>query len=54
MIELGNLPAAARLMDHFNLHKVLPPLDPVLVEASRQEIAAAHLQLPIDDSKVRF
>ncbi|CAN0148816.1 unnamed protein product [Pylaiella littoralis] len=52
MLEQRNLPAAAALMDHFHLHRDMPPLDPALVEASAREIAAAHLQLPIDSSRV--
>lgn len=54
MISLGNLPAAAQLMNHFHLHRDLPPLDPRLVEASARERAAAHLQLPISESMVIF
>lgn len=52
MIEIGNLPAAATLMDHWDLHGDIPPLDPLLVEASARERAAAHLQLPICASRV--
>ncbi|CAN0224628.1 unnamed protein product [Ectocarpus sp. 6 AP-2014] len=52
MIGLGNLPAAAALMDHFGLHGALPALDPALIEASARERAAAHLQLPISSSRV--
>lgn len=52
MRELGNLPAAAQLTDHFNLHGQVPALDPRLVEASARERAAAHLRLPIGDSNV--
>eukprot|EP00903_Cladosiphon_okamuranus_P015468 g14282.t1 len=52
LVELGNLPAAATLMNHWDLHGDMPPLDPLLVEASARERAAAHLQLPIDASRV--
>lgn len=52
MIELGNLPAAAHLMDHFNLHHLLPPLDPIKVEESARARAEAHLQIPLEDSRV--
>lgn len=52
MIEQGDLPAAAQLMDHFKLHHVLPPLDPVEVEACARENAARHLQIPLADSRV--
>eukprot|EP00752_Nemacystus_decipiens_P004366 g3990.t1 len=52
MIELRNLPAAASLMDYWDLHGDVPPLDPLLVEASARERAAAHLQLPISMSRV--
>lgn len=52
MIERGNLPAAAQLMDHFNLHHLLPPLDPAEVEACARANAASHLQIPLPDSRV--
>lgn len=41
-------------MDHFRLHDELPPLDPELVEASAREHAAAHLRLPIVESRIFF
>lgn len=53
MLKLGNLPAAAELLDHFGLHGEMPPLDPALVEAAARQRAAAHLQLAISDSRVR-
>eukprot|EP00904_Undaria_pinnatifida_P000075 jgi/Undpi1/10068/HiC_scaffold_28.g12522.m1 len=52
MQSLGNLPAAAQLMDYFDLHRDLPKLDPRLVEASARKRAAAHLRLPISESRV--
>ncbi|CAM9902554.1 unnamed protein product, partial [Hapterophycus canaliculatus] len=52
LIKLGNLPAAAEVMNRFDLHGAMPPLDPALVEASARERAAAHLQLPISDSGI--
>lgn len=52
MIEQGDLPAAAQLMDHFNLHHLLPPLDPAEVEACARAHAARHLQIPLADSRV--
>ncbi|CAN0205206.1 unnamed protein product [Scytosiphon promiscuus] len=52
MLKLGNLPAAAELMDRFDLHGTMPPLDPALVEAAARKRAAAHLQLAISDSRI--
>ena len=54
MRSLGNLPAAAQLMDRFRLRDCLPPLDPELVAASARQRAKAHLVMPIPESRIAF